>query len=100
MRTVLTSSSCTAQYGNTAITHNGTYIGKVNIDLAGTVDYISYTFSCSGQYIISLFKCFTHFEIAKLVTQFIVADHKQRINIPFQYLDTFFGLQLPFPSFV
>ena len=50
-----------AENGNTSIFHHGTYIGKVNIDLAGTTDDIRNTTSSSCQYIICFFKCFPHF---------------------------------------
>ena len=36
-------------------------IGKVNVDLAGTVDHIRDTFSCRSQYIVRSFKCSPHF---------------------------------------
>src|SRR5689334_10655988 len=98
--TVLTGYSRTSQDRHATITHYRTYIGKVNIDLARAVDYIGDTFGSSSEYIIGFLKSFTHFEVAKLVTQFIIADHEKCINISFQGFNTFFRLQLAFSSFV
>jgi hypothetical protein len=44
------------QYSYAAILHYRTYIGKVNVDLAGAVDYVSNTFGSNGQHVVSFAK--------------------------------------------
>src|SRR6202035_675774 len=45
-------------------------------------------------------KSFLHFEITKLMTKFVVADHQKGVDVLFQHHDSFFSLQLSFLSLI
>ena len=66
--TVFTFTGCITQYGNTTIFHNCANICKVNVDLAGAVDYVGDTLGRCCQHIICAGESLAHLQIAELVT--------------------------------
>src|ERR1700761_1465763 len=76
--------------------------GQINVDfdLAGTVDHIRDTFGGCCEDIVRFGEGLLHLEVAELMTQFIVADHQQGVDIALHDADAFLGLLLTFPTFV